>query len=167
MKRKMRRKDRELSQEEALVIIKNTKMAVLSMISREGLPYATPISPAYIDGKIYFHSSSSEDGVKKSSLINNGNVILTYVGYNENDLEYLPQLSVNYVSAMVKGKASLVSDGDKKKTLTVKLSETQFLMAEKKSIEEVYDAAHKFIDLWEIEISEITGKGRNKHLYFK
>lgn len=51
--------------------------------------------------------------------------------------------------------------------MTVKLSETQFPMAEKKSIEEVYDAAHKFIDLWEIEISEITGKGRNKHLYFK
>ena len=68
---------------------------------------------------------------------------------------------------MVKGKASLVTDEDKKKTLTVKLSETQFPMADKKSIEEVYDAAHKFIDLWEIEISEITGKGRNKHLYFQ
>lgn len=163
----MRRKDRELSQEEALEIIQNTNMAVLSMISPEGLPYATPISPAYIDGKIYFHSSCAQDGLKKSSLINNGNVILTYVGYNENDLEYLPEMSVNYVSAMVKGKVSLVTDEEKKKALTVKLSEIQFPMAEKKSIEEVYDAAHKFIDLWEIEISEITGKGRNKHLYFK
>lgn len=142
-------------------------MAVLAMISPEGLPYAAPISPVYIDGKIYFHSSNSEEGLKKASLKNNDNVVLTYVGYNQNDLEYLPNLSVNYVSAIVRGTASIVTDEDKKKSLTVKLAEIQFPMSNTASVEKVYDAAHNFIDLWEVNISSMTGKGRNKHLYFK
>lgn len=163
----MRRKDRELSQEEALMIIKNTKMAVLSMISNDKRPYATPISPVFIDGKIFFHSSSSPDGLRKTSLLKDNHVVVTYVGYNENDLACLPGLSVNYVSAIVSGRASLVTDEQKKKALTIKLAEIQFPMAEKKGIEETYAGSHEYIDLWEIEITSVTGKGRNKHLYFK
>lgn len=53
----MRRKDREQSEEFGWNVLETCPYAVLSTTDDEGLPYGIPVSPAVLDGVIYFHSA--------------------------------------------------------------------------------------------------------------
>lgn len=64
----MRRKDRELSSDTAMSILKSGKYGVMSVICENGYPYGVPIHYIMIDEKIYFHSTS--DGGMKVEAIN-------------------------------------------------------------------------------------------------
>ncbi|MEG0375310.1 MAG: pyridoxamine 5'-phosphate oxidase family protein [Raoultibacter sp.] len=56
----MRRKDRELSEDQAREIIENGKYGVLSTVGTDGYPYGVPVHYACIDGKICFHSTAGD-----------------------------------------------------------------------------------------------------------
>lgn len=53
----MRRKDREQSEEFGWNVLETCPYAVLSTTDDEGLPYGIPVSPAVLDGAVYFHSA--------------------------------------------------------------------------------------------------------------
>lgn len=164
----MRRKDRELSKEETIEILRNTRHAVLSMIDTEEKPYATPISPVLIGDDLYFHCTNSDESKRKKALLKNPLVMVTFIGMGENDEKAVPDnFSVNYVSAEVVGQANLVSDPIEKKEKTLALAKIHFPKVKEEEILKAFEAAGNFIDLWKISIDEITGKGRNKNLYFK
>ena len=57
MFRPMRRIKQQLSEEEALELLKNAKRGVLSVIGDDGWPYGVYLNPHYENGKIYFHSA--------------------------------------------------------------------------------------------------------------
>ena len=57
MNEKMRRKDRETTEERAYEILKNGEYGILSTIGEDGYPYAVPLSYVYTPGKLYFHSA--------------------------------------------------------------------------------------------------------------
>ena len=57
MFRPMRRIKQQLSEEEALEVLKNAKRGVLSVIGDDGWPYGVYLNPHYENGKIYFHSA--------------------------------------------------------------------------------------------------------------
>lgn len=57
--RPVRRRNRALSQEEALEIVCTTDHAVLSTVDAVGVPYGVPISPVYVDGLLYIHVRSA------------------------------------------------------------------------------------------------------------
>lgn len=59
MFREMRRKNQLLPQEETLRILASASSGVLALLGDQGYPYALPISFAYSQGRIYFHSASS------------------------------------------------------------------------------------------------------------
>ena len=70
MFRKMRRKNKQLSQEECIDILTNEPRGVLALLGDEDYPYAVPMSHVYVDGKIYFHGAMEGhklDAVKKYS----------------------------------------------------------------------------------------------------
>jgi nitroimidazol reductase NimA-like FMN-containing flavoprotein (pyridoxamine 5'-phosphate oxidase superfamily) len=69
MFKEMRRKDRELSQENAIDIIKNGKYGVMALVGNDGYPYGVPFHYAFIDGDLYFHSSV--EGGHKTECFNN------------------------------------------------------------------------------------------------
>ena len=55
--RPMRRNGQQLSEEESVDILKNATSGTLALIGDNGFPYAVPISYAYNNGKLYFHSA--------------------------------------------------------------------------------------------------------------
>ena len=59
MFRPMRRIKQQLSDDEALKVLKNAKRGVLSVIGDDGWPYGIYINPHYENGKIYFHGGKS------------------------------------------------------------------------------------------------------------
>lgn len=70
MFRKMRRRNKQLSQEECIDILTNEPRGVLALLGDEDYPYAVPMSHVYVDGKIYFHGAMEGhklDAVKKYS----------------------------------------------------------------------------------------------------
>ena len=55
----MRRRKQELSRKEVLDILHKGTSGVLALLGDNDYPYAVPISYAYDDGKIYFHSAKA------------------------------------------------------------------------------------------------------------
>lgn len=58
MFRELKRKNKQLTEEECLTLLKNERRGVLSVNGEDGYPYAMPMNHFYDerDGAIYFHS---------------------------------------------------------------------------------------------------------------
>lgn len=65
----MRRKDRELSPEQALEVVDSALWTVLSVLDPEGLPYGVPLNVIRKEAFIYFHSA--KEGFKLDALAKN------------------------------------------------------------------------------------------------
>ena len=55
--RQMRRKRQQLSDEESVGILQKATAGTLALLGDGGYPYAVPVSYAYANGKLYFHSA--------------------------------------------------------------------------------------------------------------
>ena len=66
MFRSMRRIKQQLSDEETIEVLKNSKRGVLSVVGDDGWPYGIYINPHYENGKIYFHGG--KEGHKIDAL---------------------------------------------------------------------------------------------------
>ena len=80
----MRRKDREQSEEFGWNVLETCPYAVLSTTDDEGLPYGIPVSPAVLDGVIYFHSA--KHGTKSKLLRKHPDVCLVGVRFPINPM---------------------------------------------------------------------------------
>lgn len=165
--RPMRRKDRELTREEALAIIEHTPHCVIATVDSSGTPYATPVTAALIDGAIYFHSSSDINGRRYQNALQNDKVSIVWIGRGETAADELPKdFSVNYASAIVSGHISLVSDEDEKHRVATAFCQRHVPQAGDQAIEKYYAAGGKFVVFWKVTIESISGKARNKQGYF-
>ena len=110
MFREVARKNRTITYEECIEILKNEKRGVLSVIGDDGYPYGMPINHWYCeeDGKIYFHSGKT--GHKIDSIKNNDKVsFCVYDKGYRNEGEWF--LNIN--SVIVFGRAKIISDHQK------------------------------------------------------
>ena len=62
--RAMRRKRQQLAEEESVAILQKATAGTLALLGDNDYPYAVPISYAYHDGMLYFHSAMAEACVK-------------------------------------------------------------------------------------------------------
>lgn len=76
--REMRRKDRELSTEEAKQILLNGKFGVMSVLGDDGYPYGVPLHYVIIGNNLYFHCTV-EGGYKIVCLERNPKISFTVV----------------------------------------------------------------------------------------
>lgn len=165
--RPMRRKDRELTREEALAIIEHTPHCVIATVDSSGTPYATPVTAALIDGAVYFHSSSDINGRRYQNALQNDKVSIVWIGRGETAADELPKdFSVNYASAIVSRHISLVSDEDEKHRVATAFCQRHVPQAGDQAIEKYYAAGGKFVVFWKVTIESISGKARNKQGYF-
>ncbi|MBU3154964.1 pyridoxamine 5'-phosphate oxidase family protein [Clostridium estertheticum] len=117
MFREMRRKDRELKNDEVIEILKNNSCGILSTISENGYPYGVPISYIFSNDSIYFHGAIK--GHKLDNILNNDKVSFCVVGKTC----VLPdEFSTKYESIIVFGRASEVFDDEKNMALLETLS---------------------------------------------
>lgn len=151
MFRKMRRFKQQLSNDEALEILKNCKSGVLAVSGDDGYPYTVPLNFVYADGKIYFHCAKS--GHKLDAVRANDKVSFCVIDKNEVDAEKLTTL---FKSVVVFGRAKIMSDTEKiKSAMTVfGLKYNNDVAAVEKEIQREWNG----LCCVEITIEHITGK---------
>ncbi len=107
----MRRKEREISTEEAQRILTHGDYGVLSMFDEE-FPYGIPLNYVYVDHALYFHGA--KEGHKLRCLRRNPRVSFCVTGR----VKQLPEeLTTAYESVVVFGKAHRVEGEEKRKAL--------------------------------------------------
>ena len=155
MNTEMRRKDRQLSQQDAQQILQNGEWGVLSVVCPDGTPYGRPVNYAYEAGTLYFHGTAA-DGLFRQCLSPEGcPACFTVVGRTQ----VLPgKFSTKYESVIAFG--TLRESQDKSAILR--------RLAEKYSPEFLDQAdsfAAKLADrtaVYEMSITSLTGKARRQ-----
>ena len=113
------RKNKQLSAEECLSILKAEPRGVLSVIGDNGYPYGMPMNHFYSedDGKLYFHCG--KHGHRADALTKDPRVsFCVYDKGYKNDGEWALQIK----SVIVFGKITRIDDMDKIVDITAKLS---------------------------------------------
>jgi uncharacterized protein len=156
----MRRKDRELTEEEALEIVRTSHYAVIATCDASGTPYAVPVSPVWIDGALYFHSAADPAGRRASNLAQNPRVSLCYLARCRSVYEPPETFTVNYASAVVAGCAERVTDEAERRRAALALCAFQCPDAPQESVENAWAHSGDRITVWKVIPEKISGKAR-------
>lgn len=154
----MRHPKREIKNKETIIaLLKQSEVGRLATINRKGIPVIKPVNFLYWDGRIYFHSSKRGE---KISDIRRGSPVCFEV---DEPIAYVAASgsacasSYYYRSVIIKGKAALVIQRDKKlKILDMLVGKYQPEGGYGKISAEVL----RKTAVIEISIREITGKER-------
>lgn len=151
----VRRKDREISAEEAWSVLRDAEYGFLSTVSPEGAPYGVPLSFCVLNRHIYFHCAMA--GRKTDNLEANSLVSFCAVG----ETRVIPdKFSTKYQSAIVAGVAEEVFSEEKQQALEglVRKYSPDFIESGAKYI----DALTHKTRVFKIPVGEISGKARKK-----
>ena len=152
----MRRRDRQTSRQEALEILTAAPWAVLSVVDQKGRPYSTPVSPALMNGALYFHSAV-EGGARSCALEACPEVSLCAVSR----CEVLPdRYGLNFASAVVQGRCTRVSDESEAKAALQAITDRYDPQADPGKTKEVIEQGFEKAAVWRIDIVEVSGKSR-------
>ena len=153
--RELRRKDRAISEEEAIAILNRVEYGVLSTVSENGKPYGVPLNFCIVDNCIYFHCAV--EGQKIDNIKQNKSVSFCTVGRTE----ILPdKFGTKYESVIVSGEVEEVFELDKQRGLEGLLYKysPDFIDQGKKYIDTLRDKTRVF----KITINSLSGKARRK-----
>jgi len=153
MFRKMRLEANMTTKEEAEEMLNKALNGVLAVDGDDGYPYAVPVSFAYKNGKIYFHSTS-ENSHKIESIKKNPKVSFCVI--TQDDI--IPEaFNTLYRSVIIFGKARVLTDA--------KEIEQGIMTIVKKYAGDHLDKGKAYMNseagnfsVVEIEIEHITGK---------
>ena len=153
--RELRRKDRAITDDEAIAILNKAEYGVLSTISPDGKPYGVPLSFCIIDNCIYFHCAI--EGRKIDNIEKNNSVSFCAVG----NTEILPnKFGTKYESVIVSGEVVEIFDDNKQialEGLLKKYSSNYF----SKGLEYIETLKTK-TRVFKISITHLSGKARRK-----
>lgn len=109
----MRRRDRALSEAEAMDLLREAEWGVLATVDEAGWPYAVPVNHAVVDGALIIHCATV--GHKLDNVAFNPKV--SYCAVTQ--AETLPvELATRYASVVVFGQAELLTEeGEKREAL--------------------------------------------------
>ena len=150
MLRDMRRRDREVSEDEAREILGRAEYGVLATVGQDGWPYAVPLNHALLGNLLYIHCAL--EGHKLENLANEGRVSYCAVA----SAAVMPSmLSTLYESVVVFGRAALVTDpAEIRKAMALLIGR---FFGDSKA-EDVLDTCGAEFAVIRIEIERITGK---------
>lgn len=152
MKHEMRRKDRQLSEQDARQVLEQGEYGILSTADKSGIPYGVPVSYVYKDGIIYFHCAK-DVGLKTANITVQPKVCFTVVGKTEVLSE---MFSTRYESAIAFGTARRAADKRIGLTLLQEKYSPEFTEEGIQYIEQ--SLSH--VEVYEIKVEGLTGKGR-------
>lgn len=153
--RELRRKDRAITEDEAIAVLNKAEYGVLSTVSPNGEPYGVPLNFCIMDNCIYFHCAM--EGRKIDHIEKNRSVSFCAVG----DTEILPEtFGTRYESVIASGKAEEVFDAHKQAALEGLLKKYSFDYFEK-GLEYIETLKSK-TRVFKIGITHLSGKARRK-----
>ena len=149
----MRRKDRELTKQEAAKMLESAEYGILSTIGEDKQPYGVPLSYVYKNDSIYFHCALN--GHKLDNIKANATVSFCVVG----NTKVLPdKFATEYESAVVFGVATEVVCAERYDALLWLLEKySPGFIEEGKQYIKKKDNATKVI---KVKISDVSGKAR-------
>ncbi len=156
MEHVMRRKDRQLDQEEALRILRDGEHGILASVSKDNQPYGVPISYVSDDKNIYIHSALT--GHKLDNIKHNSKVSFTVVEQGKPVFEN-NDFSTYYASAVVFGKAEIVED-EEEKTYALKILCEKYLPEYMGEFEKAMAVAGKATHVIKVSIDQLNGKAK-------
>ncbi len=151
----IRRKDRAISEQEALGILEKAEYGVLSTVSENGEPYGVPLNFCVNGKSIYIHCAT--EGRKLDNISYNSSVSFCVVGETQVMSE---KFGTKYESAIVFGTAASVDDAEKQialEGLVAKYSQ-DFMKEGLKYIENLFGKTK----VYRIDIQSVTGKARKE-----
>ena len=110
--RVMTRQERQMTDEDALEILKKGEFGVLSTVDGEGQPYGTPLNYVLVDKTLYFHCALQ--GYTLDNMAGNPRVCFTVVGRTQVKPE---AFTTEYESVIVFGQAGLTDETQKVEVL--------------------------------------------------
>lgn len=148
----MRRKDKERDSDFAMNVLKQCEYATVAMVDLYGEPYCVPVSPAIVDGAIYFHCAM--EGTKTDILRSHPDVCVCGVmGVRP----YAPDFTTEYSSAIARGRAIEVID-DAEKIEALRAICERYAAENMAEFDAAIKRSLKRTAIWKIEIESITGK---------
>ena len=153
--KELRRKDRAITEEEAISLLNKAEYGVLSTVSENGKPYGVPLNFCVIDDCVYFHCAV--EGQKIDNITQNKSVSFCAVG----NTEILPgKFGTKYESVVVSGDVEEVFDMNKQIALEGLLQKysPEFIDQGIKYIEGLREKTRVF----KITINKLTGKARKQ-----
>ena len=114
MFKEMRRKEKKMSNEEIIELLKSGEEGVLATIGKDNYPYAVPLNYVYHDNGIYFHCATS--GHKIDNINHNSKVSFCVV----KDTQIISEdFNTKFKSAILFGTAQELHDDEKEEGLMV------------------------------------------------
>ncbi len=153
--KELRRKDRAITEEEAIPLLNRAEYGVLSTVTENGKPYGVPLNFCVIDDCVYFHCAV--EGQKIDNITQNKSVSFCAVG----NTEILPgKFGTKYESVVVSGDVEEVFDMNKQIALEGLLQKysPEFIDQGIKYIEGLREKTRVF----KITINKLTGKARKQ-----
>ena len=153
--KELRRKDRAITEEEAIALLNKAEYGVLSTVTENGEPYGVPLNFCVIDHCIYFHCAV--EGHTIDNIRQNNSVSFCAVG----NTEILPdKFGTKYESVIVSGEVEEAFDMNKQLALEGLLHKysPEFIDKGIKYIEGLKEKTRVF----KITINTLTGKARKQ-----
>ena len=153
MFREMRRFKQQISGEECIRILMEEKRGVLSMHGEDGYPYGIPMNHWYNpeDGKLYFHGAKAGHKIDAVTKDNRVSYCVYDAGYRREG-----EWALNIRSVVVFGRISLVTDEEKAKEISIRLSR-KFTDDEEYIRKEIRNSLAR-VQCLELTIDHMTGK---------
>ncbi len=149
----MRRADRQTTEDEARALLSSGEYGVLSTVSPAGVPYGVPISYAFHNGEILFHSAP--EGQKLDNLIPGSLASFCVVGKTE----VIPEkFSTRYQSAIVHGQVRELLGPEKIRALAVLVE--KYSPAFPSEGADYIAASESLTRVFALKAARITGKQR-------
>ncbi len=151
----IRRSERALTEDEARKILARAEHGVLATLGADGWPYAVPVNHVLSGDMIYIHCAV--EGHKLENIAHEERVSFCAVA----DARVLPaRLTTLYESAIVFGRATLVSDPTEKRR-ALELLAIRFCGALSPNAEKAIDASASRTVVVRVRLERITGKAHH------
>ncbi len=148
---KLRRTERELSEDEARGILQEGEYGVLATVSADGQPYGLPVNYCYAGNALYFHCAT--EGHKIENLKANSRVSFTVVGKTQ----VVPdRFTTKYESAVVFGKAAEATGNEKQNALIQMLK--KYSPNHMENGLEMIEKCRDRVRVYKVSIETLTGK---------
>ena len=153
MFREMRKKNRQLTTEEARAILEKCPWGTLSTIGEDGWPYGVPVNYVVEDNEIYIHCAKT--GHKLDNIRHNDKACFTAVS-RANVLS--AEFSTDYESVVAFGRAAFVDDSEARRALQLIIAKysPEFKTAGDAMVQQMADVTQVI----RIDVEHITGKAR-------
>lgn len=150
--RPMRRKRQQLSEQECLAILNNATAGTLALLGDGGYPYSLPISFAYSDGKLFFHSALT--GHKIDAVRNCDKASFSVI---QND-DVKPKEYTTYFRSVICFGRIRILDNDDDKMRVLRLLGNRYNPNDDEALAAEIKKSFKAVCVIELDIEYMTGK---------